>query len=419
MTQAPSHPVPAAPSTPVVRAALGSSRRSGAEALEEALEAARGALEGLPAFAVVVTSAAGLGDPAAFAAALGDRFGDLPLAGTTSDGLGIDGQHGGEARLAVLLVGGDVRAQPFAVQAPGGADELGLPDLADALDGLDGPAATILAFADPRGLHVPALPRLVERLAPGVPLVGGGSTAAGGRYAQFCNGRVLDGVCAGLALATPRSATGLFVAQGGALVGVRGTVTRIDRGLVVEIDGRPATSLLDALRQIALPAPLDQVAPLLALAVAPGGPEALDRGQFVVRALAGVDGTRRALAVAARVEVGWGACLVLREAIGAKAEVAASARRLAGALGSLPAAGLYFDCASRGERLYGFDGVDEAQIAKALGRFPLLSVKSSFELGPVVVGARPRPELHLYSGVLWVLSSGAMPVGDAAAGAIG
>jgi small ligand-binding sensory domain FIST len=61
-----------------------------------------------------------------------------------------------------------------------------------------------------------------------------------------------------------------------------------------------------------------------------------------------------------------------------------------------PDFGIYLDCAARGRRLYGREGVDTEQIREAFGRFPLIGMLGGFEL------ATPRglPLLYTYTGVL-------------------
>ena len=63
-----------------------------------------------------------------------------------------------------------------------------------------------------------------------------------------------------------------------------------------------------------------------------------------------------------------------------------------------PAWGVYFDCASRGSNLYGVSGLDLRLIEQSLGAFPLLSLRTSFELGP----AGDSTGVHLFTGVLAV-----------------
>src|SRR5690606_14555541 len=149
--------------------------------------------------------------------------------------------------LAIILVGGTVEARAFALSATAaGGAALGLEGLGEALDGLGGDVSVIAGFVDPRGPQSALLPKLVERLVPGTPLVGGGST--GRRLLQICDGHVAEGLATGVCVRLPASKNGVMVAQGALPVGRRGVVTKAQGSLVLEVDGQPATGLLEALR---------------------------------------------------------------------------------------------------------------------------------------------------------------------------
>lgn len=404
-------------------------------ALELAVGEARAALGAEPAFAVLAATPDRFAERARFEGALRAVLPATPLAGTSSDRVLVPGPAGEvpdklprAGALAVLLVAGDVDAVPFCLppleataRSTGDAADHAAREceelLACAVEQLPGRATSVLLFADPRSGHVPLLARICARGAPGAMLAGGGSTGRGADLFQLGERGIHSGAATGLVLGARGSRVGVSVSHGGQPVGVRGTITRCERGRILEVDGRPATSLLERLRDGHLPVRPEEAAPLLALALAPGGPDALAAGQFLVRNLAGVDPERGALLVAARLEPGWAASLLLREAIGAREEVFRNAQLLSEGLdGRIPAAGVYFDCASRGESLYGCDGVDLRHLRRGLGEFPFLGVTSSFELGPLVVGEAAGPALHLYSGVLWTLTDEAAPARAVARG---
>jgi small ligand-binding sensory domain FIST len=90
---------------------------------------------------------------------------------------------------------------------------------------------------------------------------------------------------------------------------------------------------------------------------------------------------------------GHSVSFTLRDGMGARRTLQNALDRLGGAP---PAFGVYFDCASRGTTLYGVDGLDLNLIEKSLGAFPLLSLRTSFELGP----SGDALGVHLFTGVL-------------------
>jgi small ligand-binding sensory domain FIST len=75
-------------------------------------------------------------------------------------------------------------------------------------------------------------------------------------------------------------------------------------------------------------------------------------------------------------------------------------RRMTGALHErlegVPDFGIYFDCAARGRRLYGREGVDTSVIRAQLGEFPLIGMFGGFELATT----QGFPMLYTYTGVL-------------------
>src|SRR6266851_2525242 len=116
---------------------------------------------------------------------------------------------------------------------------------------------------------------------------------------------------------------------------------------------------------------------LLALSPSPG--EAFREDDFVSVPLLGVDEERGSIETGVQVPEGHSVSFTLRDGMGARRTMAGALQRLAGAV---PAFGVYFDCASRGTNLYGVGGLDMGLIEKSLGSFPLLSLRTSFELGP-------------------------------------
>ena len=61
-----------------------------------------------------------------------------------------------------------------------------------------------------------------------------------------------------------------------------------------------------------------------------------------------------------------------------------------------PTFGIYFNCASRGEALYGRSNVDTQIIREILGEFPLIGFFGAYELAQMPQGV----QLYTYTGVL-------------------
>jgi small ligand-binding sensory domain FIST len=62
----------------------------------------------------------------------------------------------------------------------------------------------------------------------------------------------------------------------------------------------------------------------------------------------------------------------------------------------LPSFGVYFNCSSRGEALYGRTNVDTQIIREILGEFPLIGFFGGYELAQMPQGV----QLYTYTGVL-------------------
>src|SRR5262249_21131428 len=190
------------------------------------------------------------------------------------------------------------------------------------------------------------------------------------------------------------------VAQGCTPIGEPYVVTRAEGNILREIGSRPALAVLR-----------DAVSAL------PGGPERarhgvifagpavdaaespLERGDFLVRNLVGADQSTGALAVAEAVRVGQTLQFHLRDADASREDLEVTLATVATRLdGRRPAYGCYFDCAGRGQGLYGVADHDVTLIQKHLGAFPLAGFFGNGELAPV----GRRNFFHTYTGVLVV-----------------
>jgi small ligand-binding sensory domain FIST len=249
-----------------------------------------------------------------------------------------------------------------------------------------GPGALGLVFADPSA----ALPRVLAALsreAPNVRFAGGGVAAEGG---LLLDDDLAEAAAVGVLV--PGVAR-VAVAQSQKSLGKPMLVTRAEGRLLRELDGRPALEVLAGLDEIPGLGDLEQALPFLAVGAAPNPGEAFREDDFLTLPIVGVHEELGALALGGAAAEGTHVTFTLRDGMGAR-------RTLTSALSALqpgaPSFGVYFDCASRGTQLYGVPGLDLSLIEKQLGRFPLLALRTSFELGPLGQGVG----MHLFSGVL-------------------
>jgi small ligand-binding sensory domain FIST len=125
----------------------------------------------------------------------------------------------------------------------------------------------------------------------------------------------------------------------------------------------------------------------------------LERGDFLVRNLVGVDRASGAVAVGEMLRVGQTIQFQIRDAEASREDLRTMlddvARRLDG---RPPRFGCYFNCAGRGQGLYGVPDHDVTQIRERLGAFPLGGFFGNGEFAPIA----NRNYFHNYTGALVV-----------------
>ena len=248
-----------------------------------------------------------------------------------------------------------------------------------------GPGALGVVFADPSA-PIQRLLAALSREARTVRFAGGGVEAEGGLLLED---DVVEAGAVGMIFPGPGRVT---VAQSQKPIGAPLLVTRAEGRSLLELDGKPAVQALSKLAD--LPGISEGALAFVALGVSPLPGEAFSEDDFLSVPLAGVDDDTGAIEVGSPIAEGHSVCFTLRDGMGARRILE---QRLAGLRSpALPSWGVYFDCASRGTNLYGVEGLDLRLIEKSLGAFPLLSLRTSFELGPSSGGTG----LHLFSGVL-------------------
>ena len=306
----------------------------------------------------------------------------------------------GATAAAVLVVHDDrMLARVLSIESLGGDG----PDPAREIAESAGPAlaegGSLMLLPDPRGLDPAALlGGLAEGLGP-VPVVGA-VAAAPGEPIELCNTQHLSGGLVGLALSGPVPVIG--VAQGCMPIGEPYAVTRAEGNVVQQIAGRPALDVLrEAIQTVENAEERIPRAGLFAGLAMDPAKSPLERGDFLVRNLVGVDRQSGAVAVGERVRVGQTIQFQLRDARASREDLEAALASLRSRLaGRRPVFGCYFNCAGRGQGLYGQPDHDVTVIREALGPFPLAGFFGNGELAPV----GRRNFFHTYTGVLLVIA---------------
>ncbi|MCE9579906.1 MAG: FIST C-terminal domain-containing protein, partial [Deltaproteobacteria bacterium] len=237
----------------------------------------------------------------------------------------------------------------------------------------DDPAFVL--FASPRAPVEEMVAWMDERWPVAVKV---GALASGG--ALFLGDRTLTRGAVGLAL-TGDVVIDPVVAQGARPIGPLMFVTRASRNMVLELDGGPALTALERVHATLPPEEQELVKRGLCLGIAArDGQAQYKRGDFLVRALVGVDPETQAIAVGGRVDVGSVVQLHVRDARAAALELA---ELLADHDHVTPSGALLFSCVARGHGLFGVGDHDSALFTRAMGPVPLGGFFANGEIGPV------------------------------------
>ncbi len=343
----------------------------------------------------------------ALAAALREQAGVSQVVGCSAHGvLTEEREIESGICLAVMLARLDgVSVRPFLTEVtPTGGDEF-LRGLREAVARpLDAPASgdsLAVLFTDIFHLH-PAPLVAYLRDAEALPVVGAAASGAPDldRTYQWSGERSSTRGVSGLSV--HGATVTIRVAQGCKPIGEPGVITACDRNVVMRIGSRTAVEALRA--ALATLPPDDAPYPLsnlfAGLAMDPRK-QLLERGDFLVRNIIGLDQDSGGLAVAERVREGQTLQFQLRSPMAAHQDMRQMVGELAQRVsGRSPALGLYFDCMGRGEGLYGIPSHDISAIKERFPKLPVVGFFGNAEFAPV--GATNF--VHNYTGVLALLS---------------
>ncbi|MFQ5913867.1 MAG: FIST N-terminal domain-containing protein [Nitrospinota bacterium] len=336
--------------------------------------------------------------------AVAESTGAAKLVGCSGSGvLTEEGEIEGAPGIAVLaVVSPSLQAYPF-LERPieSRPDDAALAIAEEVRPHVSARSALVL-FPDTYHLNPqPFLSSLEEELGP-VQLIGGGASEDGsqGRTYQFYGSRIESNAVVGMLL-TGTASVDVRMTQACRPLGPTLVVTGAERNVIYELGGRPAfevfqdaagEELMRDLRKavttvfVGLPMDLDQ--------------EEIDRGQYLIRNVVGVDPESGAIAIADEVRTGQILTFALREPVGAREDLM---RMASGLRKDRPpvAFGMYFNCMARGRGLYGEAGVDSRTLRESLEGAPV----AGFFTGSEIASIGGKTRLHQYSGVLLLVSN--------------
>jgi small ligand-binding sensory domain FIST len=317
-------------------------------------------------------------------------------AGVVAEGREVEAEPG----VGVLAIASDsMRATPFLFRDAGDQGLTAGIHLGQRLIGSRGKDDLLLVWPDPYRMHPGRLLHGLDATLGGVAVAGGAASSSLEFPATFqFSGREMSSAAVSGVRLGGDVRSHVLVAQGCRPVGEPLRVTRADRNLLLELDGRPA---LDRLREV-VPQDLfdDPACALHAVSVAllpEDGGATLRPGEYLVRNIVSADAETGALGVADFVAEGQSVVFAMREPESARAELERSLQSLGGNGGAGDwAFGLYFDCVARGRSLYGKPDVDSGILSAALPGLPILGFFCNAEIAPL----RGANQLFTYTGVL-------------------
>jgi small ligand-binding sensory domain FIST len=250
-----------------------------------------------------------------------------------------------------------------------------------------------IVHGDPRNSHVPQIiESLSLELDPGF-LVGGLSSAsAGDHQIQIAGGRYENGLSGALFSAEIPVISGLT--QGCTPLGMKHTVTRSQRNILVELDGRPALDVFSEDIGEVLARDLSRVAGYIFAGLpVPGS----DTGDYLVRNLVGIDPTQKLVAIGDLMEEGDPVMFCRRDGDTAREDMLRMLRDLGKRARGGIRGGVYFTCLGRGRYQFGEHSEELRMIRDELGEFPLVGFFANGEIS--------HNRLYGYTGVLTLFLS--------------
>ena len=310
-----------------------------------------------------------------------ERTGATSLIGCGAQGVlgaGRELESGGVAVWSASLPG--ARVETFHADAVS-VDEsqlamAGLPDFDD--------SDAVVLLADPYSFPVePLLSELADE-RPGLPVIGGLSSAGGGPGLGVLmhDGELVQRGAVGVALGGVDVRP--CVSQGARPIGPEMVVTEAEDNVIAELASKPALERLkDAIAELDLDERALAARGLLLGVVIDENQPDYGRGDFLIRGLLDVDEEAGTLTVGERVRVGQTVRLQVRDEDSADEDLREALERQVGEMPTPPAGALVFTCNGRGRNMFSTPDHDALAIDDVFGGAPAAGFFCAGEIGPV------------------------------------
>ena len=263
---------------------------------------------------------------------------------------------------------------------------------ADARDWIADKAASFgVVHGDPSNAQVPALIEDLASTTAGF-LVGGLSSSAVASPLYQVAERVTEGGLSGVMFA-PSLNVVTTLSQGCIPISESHLISDCIDNIIIGLDGRPALEVFIEDIGEEMAEDLSQIAGLVHAALPIEGS---DTGDYLVRALVGIDPERGWLAIGEQVQPGGRLLFVRRDPVSAETDMRNRLESLKGRLIGPPRAALYYSCVGRGPSMFG-EGERELDLFRdVFGDVPLVGFFGNGEIS--------HNRLYGYTGVLTLIS---------------
>jgi small ligand-binding sensory domain FIST len=242
----------------------------------------------------------------------------------------------------------------------------------------------VILLPDPYSFPTDGLLRDLARRAPGVPIVGGISSARtlDGAGALFFGEQLVEAGAVGVRLDDVDVLP--CVSQGAAPLGPEMTITGADGHVITSLAGAPALEKVRDVVEDLGERERDMVGHglLVGIVTDPAKPE-YDRGDFLVRGLLSADPNAGTITVGATVREGQVIRLHARDAASADVDLEESLDLRTRALAGDAAGALVFTCNGRGRAMFDEPDHDAEALDRALAGAPAAGFFAAGEIGPV------------------------------------
>ena len=234
-------------------------------------------------------------------------------------------------------------------------------------------------------------PRLIDALADAIPnaFFVGGMTSSNGQNLQICDHVTSGGVSGVLFSSSVPLVTGHT--QGCSPIAKSHVVTRCERNIAIELDGRPA---LDVLREDVgevIAKDLQRMAGYIFAALPITGS---DTGDYLVRNIVGVDEEQKLVGIGDLLVEGAELMFCRRDGTTARADMERMLDDISRRVDGNARGAVYYSCLARGRHQFGENSEELKMIEEALGDIPLVGFFANGEIF--------HNRLYAYTGVLSV-----------------